>query len=232
MTLSFTRSDGVQVDLIRESHCKLCSKPIPLKYKDYGYCTDCKDFKNQEPEIIIYGVTEYIHKDPPEKLSAINREIRDFKHDRTLAEKLGECMVHVITHRYPHVCNVDFIVPVPSSNSTRGYNQATLLAEYVSCSINVPCEDILVKDPDCLSQHGLPAERKCVDIIGKIRSKRLIDGESVLLIDDTVISGCTMRECARVLKENGAGRVYGLVVGRGIDRRRLEYLEKEDAHHV
>ena len=199
---------------------------------DYGYCADCKALKNQEPGIVIYGVTEYIHKDPLEKLSAINREIRDFKHDRTLAEKLGECMVYVITHRYPHLNDVDFIVPVPSSNSTRGYNQATLLAEYVSRSINVPCEDILTKDPGCPSQHGLPADRKCVDIVGKIRPKRLIDGESVLLVDDTVISGCTMRECARVLKENGAVMVYGLVVGRGIDRRRLEYLEREDASYV
>lgn len=67
---------------------------------------------------------------------------------------------------------------------------------------------------------------------GKDPTKRLIDGESVLLIDDTVICGCTMRECARVLKENGAGRVYGLVVGRGIDRKRLEFLERVDAHHV
>lgn len=57
-------------------------------------------------------------------------------------------------------------------------------------------------------------------------------GSPYYSIDDTVISGCTMRECARVLKENGAGRVYGLVVGRGIDRKRLEFLEREDAHHV
>jgi len=232
MTLSFTRSDGVNVDLIRESHCKVCSKPIPLNYRDYGYCMDCKDQKDREQELIMYGVTEYILKDPVERLSAINREIREFKHDRTLAGKLGECMVHVITHRYPHLRNVDLIVPVPSSNSTRGYNPATLLAEYVSLAIGVPCENILAKDPGSPLQHEQPADRKCVDIVGKIRPKRLIDGESVLLIDDTVISGCTMRECARVLKENGAGRIYGLVVGRGIDRKRLEFLERVDAHHV
>jgi len=41
-----------------------------------------------------------------------------------------------------------------------------------------------------------------------------------------------MRECTRVLKQNGAVMVYGLAVGRGIDRKRLEYLEREDARHV
>jgi|WetSurMetagenome_2_1015567.scaffolds.fasta_scaffold20306_3 competence protein ComFC len=231
MTNSFTRSDGVEVDLIRESHCIVCSKPIPLSYKDYGYCMDCKDQKDLAPELIIYGVTEYILKDPVERLSAINREIREFKHDPSLAGMLGECLVHVIMHRYPHLRKANLIVPVPSSNNTRDYNPATLLAECVSAATGIPCEDLLSKDPASPRQHEQPADRKCVDIIGMIRPKRLIDAESVLLIDDTVISGCTMRECARVLKKNGAVTVYGLAVGRGIDRKRLEYLEREDARH-
>ena len=231
MTNSFTRSDGVNIDLIRESHCKVCSKPIPLSYKDYGYCMDCKDQKDLEPELIIYGVTEYIQKDPVERLSIINREIREFKHDRTHSKKLGECLVHVITHRYPHLLEANLIVPVPSSNTTRGYNPATLLAEYVSAATGIPCEDLLSKDPASPRQHEQPAGRKCVDIVGTIRPKKLTDARTVLLIDDTIISGCTMRECARVLKENGAFTVYGLAVGRGIDRKRLEYLEKEDARH-
>jgi len=231
MNLSFRRSDGVIIDLLRESHCKLCSKPIPLRFKEYGYCTDCKIFKNTEPEIIIYAVTEYIHKDPMDKLSTINQEIRKFKNDPAFADKLGECLVYVITHRYQHLNKIDLIVPVPSSNSSRGYNQAGLLADYVSRHISIPCEDLLIKDPSP-SQHELSADRKCVDIVGTIRPKRLIDGESVLLIDDTVISGCTMLECARVLKRSGTNSVYGLAVGRGIDRARLEYLERDDARHV
>ena len=232
MTNSFIRSDGVKIDLIRESRCRLCSKPIPLRYKEYGYCTDCKDLRDMEPGIVMYAVTEYILKDPPEKLSQVNREIRDFKHDPALAEPLGECLHYVLKNHYSHLGDVDRIVPAPSSNATRGYNQAALLAEYVSRHTGIPCEDILEKDTGCPKQYDLPADRKCVDIAGKIRPKRLIDGESVLLIDDTVISGCTMRECARVLKKAGAGTVYGLAVGRGMDRRRLEYIAREDAQNV
>jgi len=172
MTNSFIRFDGVKVDLIRESHCKICSKPIPLSYKDFGYCMDCKDQKDRQPELIIYGITEYVLKDPVEKLSAINREIREFKHDQSLAGKLGECLVHVINQRYPHLLEADLIVPVPSSNSARGYNPATLLAEYVSTATGIPCEDLLSKEPGSPLQHEQPADKKCVDIIGEIRSKK------------------------------------------------------------
>lgn len=40
-------------------------------------------------------------------------------------------------------------------------------------------------------------------------------GKNVMLIDDVVTTGATLNECARVLKENGAGKVWGLVVAKG-----------------
>ncbi len=40
-------------------------------------------------------------------------------------------------------------------------------------------------------------------------------GRHILLIDDVASTGSTLNECARVLKDNGAGEVWGLVVARG-----------------
>lgn len=40
-------------------------------------------------------------------------------------------------------------------------------------------------------------------------------GRHILLIDDVASTGSTLNECARVLKENGAGEIWGLVVARG-----------------
>jgi len=34
-------------------------------------------------------------------------------------------------------------------------------------------------------------------------------------VDDVITTGSTLNECAKVLKENGAGEVWGLVVARG-----------------
>jgi predicted amidophosphoribosyltransferase len=39
-----------------------------------------------------------------------------------------------------------------------------------------------------------------------------IAGQRIILLDDIITSGATMRNCARVLLDNGAAEVYGLAV--------------------
>ena len=40
-------------------------------------------------------------------------------------------------------------------------------------------------------------------------------GRNIILLDDVATTGATLNECARVLKENGASEVWGLVVAKG-----------------
>ena len=44
-----------------------------------------------------------------------------------------------------------------------------------------------------------------------------IKGKTVLVVDDVITSGATLSECAKVLKKNGASRVYGLALLYGGD---------------
>jgi predicted amidophosphoribosyltransferase len=41
-----------------------------------------------------------------------------------------------------------------------------------------------------------------------------LHGEAILLIDDVLTTGATVRECCRVLKKNGAGRITVAVLAR------------------
>ena len=40
-------------------------------------------------------------------------------------------------------------------------------------------------------------------------------GRNIILLDDVATTGATLNECARVLKENGASEVWGVVVAKG-----------------
>ena len=42
-----------------------------------------------------------------------------------------------------------------------------------------------------------------------------LQNKNILLIDDVVTTGSTLNECAKVLKQNGAGKIYGLVIAKG-----------------
>ena len=38
-----------------------------------------------------------------------------------------------------------------------------------------------------------------------------VEGKTIVLVDDVCTTGATLQECARVLKDHGAKRVYALV---------------------
>ena len=43
-----------------------------------------------------------------------------------------------------------------------------------------------------------------------------IHGKTILILDDVLTTGATTNECAKVLKENGARRVYVLAISRHV----------------
>jgi predicted amidophosphoribosyltransferase len=62
--------------------------------------------------------------------------------------------------------------------------------------------------------------RKSVDNAFEVRKPRLVDGESILLIDDVLTTGATVSACAKALKSAGAHAVYVLSLARPKVHRR------------
>ncbi len=224
MADDFIRSDGIKIELLPEPYCKWCSKPIPERYRDYGLCYDCnKRIERFEmPMVKINAVGLYFLKTAENQLS---KEIWHLKSDPTIADKLGEGMVYVINTRYQDLKKMDIIVPVPSGDTKRPYNQAALLAIYVSKNIGIPYKDILYKKEDYPAQHTVDLDAKENNIKGKIGCKEEITGLNVLLIDDAYITGATKNECARALKECGAVDIRCLVLGRAVDETHIKFIK-------
>ena len=92
----------------------------------------------------------------------------------------------------------------------RGYDQARLLAEEIAASSGLPCEALLEKQRDTPAQSGMggrEARRKNAAGAYRAPDPARVAGKRVLLVDDIVTTGETLRECARVLRAAGAASV-------------------------
>lgn len=109
----------------------------------------------------------------------------------------------------------DALVPVPMSAIhwiDRGYNQSALLAEEMGRLMEVPVWDVLKRRSGDYSQAGLSlSQRKGLE--GKrfqLKPKVVIADKSLLMIDDVMTSGSTLRRCAEALAEGHPARLYAL----------------------
>ena len=110
------------------------------------------------------------------------------------------------------------VVPVPLSKNKlrhRGYNQAELIARELSANVRA---DILFKKFHTKSQVEVKdKEERLANIVGsfEIKNHQTIMGKKIILIDDVLTTGATMREAKKVLMSAGAKKVAGVVAARG-----------------
>ena len=112
----------------------------------------------------------------------------------------------------PAVCA---IVPVPSSPKKlrqRGYNQAELLASYISKELGLPLwKDVLFKTAETASMRLASGEDRRNMLQGAFEvpesACEKLAGADIILVDDVVTTGSTADACARALKDGGASKV-------------------------
>lgn len=109
----------------------------------------------------------------------------------------------------------DLIIPVPQSLSrrlTRGYNQAELLASNLSILLQRPVLKALSRKSDDYSQAGLSISQR-MQLNGKtifLKKNHLLQDKIILLIDDVLTTGTTLKKCAEALLEGYPKSIYAL----------------------
>ncbi len=108
------------------------------------------------------------------------------------------------------------IQPIPLEKSRflkRGFNQSVLIARFFSRILGLKVADYLKRSAPSDPQAELKSRsRRYGNIRGvfTLRPDSSLDNKTFVLVDDVVTTGATVREAARVLKKNGAKRVYVL----------------------
>lgn len=109
------------------------------------------------------------------------------------------------------------VVPVPISPARRrerGYNQTELLAGHIARSRRLKFDRHgLVKTRATVSQTVLEREERLHNVSRSFGVGPGSDfaGRKVLLVDDVVTTGATLKDCARAVLESGAGEVSACV---------------------
>lgn len=92
----------------------------------------------------------------------------------------------------------------------RGYNQTELIFQDFFVEKNLPSENFLIRHkatPKLYSYN--PEERKKIvqDAFSLVDGVN-VQGKKILLVDDIFTTGATVTECAKVLKDNGAEKIF------------------------
>jgi competence protein ComFC len=111
------------------------------------------------------------------------------------------------------------IVPIPSSRSKKekGFNQAELIAKEIfridngkNFKIRI---DFLSKIKETQNQSKIKNRTdRLKNLINAFSASTEADGENIILIDDVITTGATMKEATRALKEAGAKNVLGFSI--------------------
>lgn len=94
----------------------------------------------------------------------------------------------------------------------RGYNPAALIAKRLAKNMDLPFEEFLKKRFTPGSQKKKDRLKRLESISGAYKIKGNVSGKNILLVDDVKTTGATINECSRILKENGAAKVYVAVL--------------------
>jgi ComF family protein len=196
------------IHLLGSPFCPRCALPYATEEGSDHLCESCLRDDPPFSRVFALGIYE----------ETLRKAVQRFKYegaivlDRPLAGLLATVLER------DGVLLPDLLIPVPLHYSRlreRTYNQALLLARVLGRRWRLPVlPRLLVRSRPTPQQQGLKAEVRRQNLKGAFALERKLSGERVLLIDDVVTTGATVRECSRILLEGGAGEVVVAVLAR------------------
>ena len=199
--------------------CGCCGAPMKSAHAA-TLCADCRDnrYHASPPFDAARSVYSYV--------GAIRPAIHRLKYDgkTALAKPLAQLLIDYLQSSTQCVApeELNLIVPVPLHRFRqwrRGFNQSELLAREIGRAFGVPSREVLRRTRFTPPQVELSREERQQNVKGvfALRDTKIkFQGATILLIDDVYTTGATLKECAHVLKNAGAKRVFVLTLARSV----------------
>ena len=112
-----------------------------------------------------------------------------------------------------------YLSPLPLSKNRqnwRGFNQSELIAKSFNEDYNYKINYDLKRIKDTKVQSSLNEKERAENIKNCfVWAGQDLKDKVIILVDDVITTGATLNEAARILKDSGAKKVYGLIVAKG-----------------
>ncbi len=198
-----------QLSKAKNQICIACKKPTPFGLT-HSYCKS-----PQNPDALI-TVFDY-HDKKVAKIVIFAK----YSFLPKSYEILGNILSTSLLTDFSNLISTENLVltPIPLHKwrkRWRGFNQAQILCNVISQNLNIPVMETLNRIKFTKTQKNLKKEQRLKNIQSafEIISKTDIKNKNIILIDDVTTTGATLQEATKILKRNGANKVFCLTVAR------------------
>ncbi len=211
-------------DFFIPRYCPSCKKKLELE--ENCICEEClssieradsgrlnleyqRKFESTE---IISGFTSLFVFEKDKALQLLIHSIKynkRFLNAKYLGKLIGENLKEQIQN-----WSVDYILPVPLHSlrkADRGFNQSKYIAIGMGKELGIKVKNNLIRRirfTETQTNLTMKEREENISKAFQAKHKKIIEGKTFLLVDDVITTGATIRECGKVLLENGAVKVF------------------------
>ena len=154
----------------------------------------------------------------------LKKIIKEIKYRKTL-EALNELVFLIdysLVNKLKYFITKDLIIQAiplhPQREKERGFNQVEPITRQLNQLTGVPIKNILLRiKPTAYQAQIEKKQQRLINIRGVFSLKKgeKINKNNFLIVDDVLTTGSTVKEAARVLKDNGADKIFVFTLAKG-----------------
>jgi predicted amidophosphoribosyltransferase len=194
---------------IEQRHaCPVCGAP-------YGWlvCTECDRSWPTEA-----CASAFVYEGAAGRLVTVYKD----EYERRLAPVVAAAMATAVDEaaswapRGFRLWDVDAVCFVPATAAAfarRGFDHMEAVARAFAAELSLPVADVLVRR-EALDQRALGRAERARNVSGTFGVAENPYGANLLLLDDVITTGASIKEAAAALKSHGAARVYAASLAR------------------
>jgi ComF family protein len=186
--------------------CNICGIPTVSYYT--LTCESCINARPPFSKVLYYGIYEGVLKEVIHLLK--------FNGVKRLSKPLSLMLSDL------PIPKTDGIIPVPLHHKRlhqREFNQTATISRHLSENLKIPLMlNVLKKTKETPPQTDVTGKERLKNIKNVFTASEEIKGLDLLVIDDVITTGATVRECAKTLIKAGAKSVTVAALARSMPK--------------